>query len=348
MKDEQLNERQKKILNIIQEDFPIEEEPFEMIDKKLEFPSGTTLKEMKLLKNKGLIRQISPIYDTRKLGYKSTLVAFDIPQENLIEGVKIINSHPGVSHNYERTDSYNVWFTIAVPPEISLEKTIEILARESKAKRYMILPTLRLFKIGVKLDVAGTEGMYEESSSNTIRKEDSEFKPLPQDVMFIKITQKSIPIENKPFKFYTEKLNISFEEMKKKFSQFQEKGIMRRFAAILRHRKSGFSVNAMVVWKLPDGCDPQIIGEMLGSFRAVSHCYLRPSFPDFPYSLYSMIHTKTYEECNKIVEEMKTKTGLSEYKILISSREFKKVRIVYFSDAFDRWNKKYGLGPTSS
>lgn len=342
----ELSTKQKLILNIIQSDFPIEEEPFSEIDMRLDFEEGTTLKEVKYLKQIGLIRQISPIYDTVKLGYKSTLVAFKIPHNNLLEGVRIINRHPGVSHNYERGDEYNIWFTVAVPPQTSLERTIEILAQKSRAEKYMILPTLKLFKIGVKLDVAGTEGMYEESTSGDTSGEEQKSKSnilSDEDIEFIKITQQTIPLENRPFDKFCRALNMTFQKLKDKFFDFKKQGIMRRFAAILRHRKTGFSVNAMVVWKLPENSDAQKYAQILTSFRAVSHCYLRPCFPDFPYSFYTMIHTKTREECDNIVNEMKNKTGLTEYKVLISTREFKKIRLVYFTQAFDKWNRENGL-----
>lgn len=334
-----LTSEQKLILNTIQDDFPIEEKPFEFIDKKLNLKEGQTLREVKFFKQIGLIRQISPIYDTRKLGYKSTLVAFKVPPEQILHAARIINSHPGVSHNYERTDEYNIWFTIAVPPEMSLEETIKILAQKSGATKYMILPTLKLFKIGVKLDVAETDGMYE-NNPKTVVSNNSKYNLSREDIEFIKITQQTIPLEEKPFTAYCNKLNISFLNLKEKFKQLQEAGIMRRFAAILRHRNTGFTINAMVVWKIPPDEDATKYGNILASFRAVSHCYLRPSFPDFPYSLYSMIHTKSRQECDKIIDEMSNKTGLHDFKVLISTRELKKIRLVYFSDNIYKWYKE--------
>lgn len=342
----ELSQEQKLILNVIQDDFPIEEKPFHFIDKKLNLEHGRTLEEVKFFKQIGLIRQISPIYDTRKLGYKSTLVAFKVEPDKLMEATKVINGHPGVSHNYERTDEYNIWFTIAVPPEIPLEDTIKILAQKSGAKKYMILPTLKLFKIGVKLDVAETDGIYESARPTAAVKSQmpTEKKLSKDDIEFIKVTQETIPIEEYPFKKHCEELNITFNQIKEKFKELQEYGIMRRFAAILRHRNTGFSINAMVVWKIPQQHSPDKYGDTLASFRAVSHCYMRPSFPDFPYSLYSMIHTKSEEECNKIIDEMKTKTGLNDYKVLISTKELKKIRLVYFSDKIYRWYKKNSSG----
>lgn len=338
----ELTQEQKLILNVIQESFPIEEMPFHFIDKKLGLKEGQSLQEVIFFKQIGLIRQISPIYDTKKLGYKSTLVAFKVLPERVLEAARVINTHPGVSHNYERTDEYNLWFTIAVPPDISLEDTIKIIALKSNALKYMILPTLKMFKIGVKLDVAGIDGMYEEKTETEINhlKLANNYSLSKEDIEFIRVTQGTIPLEERPFKKFCKQLNISFTSLKERFKQLQEQGVMRRFAAILRHRNTGFSTNAMVVWKIPSVEEAEKYGNMLASFRAVSHCYLRPSFPDFPYSLYSMIHTKSEEECEKIISEMKSKSGLNDYKVLISTRELKKIRLVYFSDKIYKWYKE--------
>jgi len=104
---------------------------------------------------------------------------------------------------------------------------------------------------------------------------------------------------------------------------------MRRFAAILRHRQAGFTANGMIVWKIPeDNVDEK--GMKIASFPQVSHCYRRPVYPDWEFNLFSMIHARTIEAAEKIAKEISTVIGIKEYKILFSSREFKKERVRYF------------------
>ena len=151
--------------------------------------------------------------------------------------------------------------------------------------------------------------------------------------------QKDIEVVSEPFLEATKKLNISYDEYFALANEFKEAGVMRRFATILRHRKAGFNANAMSVWEAPEENAVEI-GEKLASFSAVSHCYLRPSFPNWRYNLFAMVHAKTQEESNALIEEMAKETGLTNYRKLYSTKEFKKQRIVYFSDAFKEWEER--------
>jgi DNA-binding Lrp family transcriptional regulator len=114
---------------------------------------------------------------------------------------------------------------------------------------------------------------------------------------------------------------------------------MRRFASILNHRKAGFSANAMVVWDI-DEKKSQDIGEIAASFSAVSHCYLRPQYPNWKYNLFTMIHGKTEDDTQKTIEDIANKIEYRDKMALYSSKEFKKVRIIYFSDEFENWEKE--------
>jgi DNA-binding Lrp family transcriptional regulator len=146
-----------EILSRIQKKFPLNEKPFKTIAKELSTSEDEVLKILNEEKQKGIIRQTSAIFDTKRLGYKSSLVAFVIEEKDIDKAVEILNSHPGISHNYERNHRFNIWFTIAVEPDslLGLEKTVEILADLTNAKDFIILPTIKLFKINVKLNTTG-------------------------------------------------------------------------------------------------------------------------------------------------------------------------------------------------
>ena len=107
------------------------------------------------VKDAGVLRQLSAIFDTRALGYGSSLVAAQIDPDRIDEAAAVISEHPGVSHNYKRNHRYNLWYTVAVPPGDSLEEHVDVLHRESGALVTRRLPTLKLYKIGVKLDMTG-------------------------------------------------------------------------------------------------------------------------------------------------------------------------------------------------
>lgn len=325
-----------EILSRIQRSFPLVAKPFESIAGELAMHEEDVLVLLKKEKENNIIRQTSAIFDTKRLGYTSSLVAFKIPQDRIDDAVSIINSHPGVSHNYERNHDFNIWFTIAVAPDSSLglEKSVAVLASLTKAESSIILPTLKLFKISVKLDTTGKDEKKEKVKK--AKHTDIELSPLHHAI--IRRIQYDIDIVSEPFKKIIDDLGIDYETFFSILEELQEAGIMRRFAAILNHRKAGFNANAMVVWDV-DEINGEAIGEKAAAFSAVSHCYLRPKYENWPYNLFTMVHGRTTEETNGIINEMAKEIDARSYRPLYSSREFKKVRIEYFTPEFEVWER---------
>jgi DNA-binding Lrp family transcriptional regulator len=141
-----------------------------------------------------------------------------------------------------------------------------------------------------------------------------------------------------------DRLGLSVEGLFDAAARLQRSGHMRRYAAILYHRKAGYRANGMAVWKVPVE-DVPIIGPRMASFRAVSHCYQRPVYPDWPYNLFTMIHAHTPDECQQIIDAIQTETGIAEYAVLYSTTEYRKARVRYFDPALDDWEAKHLLTP---
>jgi len=325
---------QDELLYKMQHAFPMTQKPFQALAAELDTTDQEIMTLVQKLKDDAIIRQTSAIFDTKRLGYKSSLVAFKVDEENIDKAASLINAHPGVSHNYLRNHDYNIWFTMAVAPDSSLglEETIAILAKQTEAEDAIILPTLKMFKISVKLDTTGKKAKKEKVKKVAFK----DIALTPQHIAVIKELQKDIAIVDEPFKEAIEKLNLSYNEFFTLAKELQESGVMRRFATILNHRKAGFGANAMSVWSVPEDRAEEI-GRDMADFSAVSHCYLRPSYPNWPYNLFAMVHAKTQEECDIIIDEMAKESGLSEYGKLYSTVEFKKQRLVYFDKAFEDW-----------
>ena len=326
-----------ELLFEMQNAFPMIERPFKAVAEKLNTTEEEVISLVQKLKNDKIIRQTSAIFDTKRLGYKSSLVAFKVDEDKIDQAAEIINSHPGVSHNYLRNHEYNIWFTMAVAPDskLGLEKTIEILKERTGAKDAIILPTLKMFKISVKMDTTGKRAKKEKVKKLAHK----EIELTPQHIAVIKELQKDISVVKEPFKEAAEKLGLSYDKFFEIANELKESGVMRRFATILNHRKAGFGANAMSVWAVPEEKGEEI-GREMAEFSAVSHCYLRPSYPNWPYNLFAMVHAKTQEECDTLIEEMAKESGLTEYGKLYSTVEFKKQRLVYFDDAFEAWEKE--------
>jgi DNA-binding Lrp family transcriptional regulator len=328
-----------EILSRIQKKFPLVAKPFEAIAIELGISEKEVLDILQEQKEEKIIRQISAIFDTKRLGYISSLVAFKIAEDKIDSAVKIINSHPGISHNYERNHEFNIWFTLAVAPDskLGLEKTLEILAKLTEASDYIMLPTLKLFKINVKLNTTGKDEKKEKVKK--VIHTDIELTKLHHDI--IARAQYNIDIVSEPFKKLIDELNIDYDKFFSILQELQNAGVMRRFAGILNHRKAGFSANAMVVWDVQEGEKGEEIGAIAAAYSAVSHCYLRPKYPNWQYNLFTMVHGKTTEETNGIIADMAKEIESKTHMPLYSSREFKKVRIEYFTPEFATWESKH-------
>ena len=303
--------------------------PFDAIAKKFDTTPEIIKEKLNNLKEIGVLRQLSAIFDTRKLGYTSSLVAMEIEHDKLEHVASQINRHPGVSHNYERDHQFNLWFTLAVPPGADLNSELEKFNVLKGIKKVRMLPTLQLFKIGVKLDMVDDKKHEVAPTEEKKEIKNIKFEPTEDDKDFIRELQKDMEIIDEPFVKAANNLGITEDELFSKMKHYESLGVLRRFAAILRHRQVGFTANGMIVWKVPEDRITSV-GETLGSFPQVSHCYERPTYDDWPYNVFSMIHCKTHDEAYDVAKTIQNQIDVNEYKILFSSREFKKTRVEYF------------------
>src|SRR5690349_9706059 len=152
-----LSDGDRKLLNLMQGSFPLEPRPYLRVGEQAGMTEEAVLARVQELIDARIIRQVTPIFDTRALGYSSMLVAAKVDPENPHRAARIINEHPGVSHNYLRNHDFNLWFTIATEPdsELGLEGTLAVLAERAGAESVRQLPTLRLFKIRMDLEMEG-------------------------------------------------------------------------------------------------------------------------------------------------------------------------------------------------
>jgi len=327
-----------EILSRIQKKFPLVAKPFKVIADEIGMDEDEVLSILQKQKSKNVIRQTSAIFDTKRLGYKSSLVAFKVAKEKISDAVKIINSHPGISHNYERNHDFNIWFTLAVAPhsKLGLDGTVSLLAKLTNADEFIMLPTLKLFKINVKLNTTGKDDKKEKVKKVV----HTEIEMTPLHHAIVRAAQYDIEMVSEPFKKIIDELDIDYDKFFSILKELEDSGVMRRFASILNHRKAGFNANAMVVWDV-DETKGEEIGAIAAAFSAVSHCYLRPKYPNWSYNLFTMVHGKTKEETDSIIAEMAKEIESKSHMPLYSSREFKKVRIEYFTKDMDEWEEKY-------
>jgi DNA-binding Lrp family transcriptional regulator len=338
----ELDDLDKRLLNLMQGSFPISRQPYQHVASAAGITEQEVMDRVQRLLDERIIRQITPIFDTRALGYSSMLVAAKVDPDNPWRAANVINAHPGVSHNYLRNHEFNIWFTIATEPDspLGLQGTLEVLARIAGAESIRQLPTLKLFKIRMDLEMEGGTDALSKAVEAAAPVE-IERQPYDEsDIAVIRALQGDMPVVSEPYAPAAGELGMTQERLLAHLEQMQERRLLRRVAAILFHRRAGFSANGMGVWKVPD---EQImeIGPRMAAFRGISHCYQRPTYQDWPYSVFTMAHGRSKEECDAILDSIADQTGVHERATLYSSTEFKKIRLLYFTQDYRAWEREH-------
>ena len=338
-----LDDVDRRLLNLMQGSVPIAPRPFEHVAALAGIAPEDAMGRVRRLLHKRIIRQVTPIFDTRALGYSSMLVAAKVDPEHPHRAAQVINAHPGVSHNYLRNHEFNLWFTIATEPDsaLGLEGTLAALAREAGAESVRQLPTLKLFKIRMDLEMEGDTGALASAAAEVA--EPVELDPQPYDeldVAVIRALQGDMAVVEQPYAAAAEEVGLSQQRFLEHLAGMQQRGLLRRVAAILYHRRAGFSANGMGVWKVPDERIAEV-GCRMAAVRGVSHCYQRPTYADWPYSVFTMAHGRSKQECDAVLDAIAAMTGIEERATLYSSTEFKKVRLLYFTDEFKAWEREH-------
>ena len=327
-----LDDTDRRILDLTQSDFPLVAQPYAVLAERVGTTVDDVLERLARLTAARIVREISAIFDSVRLGYRSTLATLSVEPERIVEAAEIVSAHSCVSHNYERNHTFNLWFTMTVPPGVSVESEVGRLAREARAADHLVLPALRRFKIGVDFDLGTRDNDDEGQSSTAPLPEADETPPMfsARDIQAIRALQWNLPLAPRPFERVAREFGLEESELLEQARRFLESGIMRRYAAVLRHQRVGYTSNGMGCWVIP----PERVeeaGRLAAAERAVSHCYERPAFPPrWPYNFLTMIHAGSDDEVRAVVERFRPDLRPTEYTVLFSRREFKKQRVRYF------------------
>ncbi len=338
------------LLDRVQRSFPLVSKPYEALGVGLGIAEGEVRERIGLLKERRQLRQISAIFNTGALGYRSSLVAMAVPDDQLESAAQVVNAYPGVSHNYLRPGTFNMWYTIAVPPGVALEEAVGELSEGAGGWPTIILPALRMYKLAVVLDVLdeGEADSAFDPVGQTVMEAKEAFHATSDNIRVVRCIQEDLPLVERPFALWAKSLQLGEEALLERIACWLNLGFIRRFAAVLNHRQVGFNANGMVVWTCPeDRIDG--FGIVLSSHAEVSHCYHRPAHLEWPYNLYAMVHGRTVDDCCRVAERLAEAIHLPEYRILFSTREFKKIRLkLFWEDPAQRESTATGAGRTIS
>ena len=337
----ELEHEDRLLLEEVQQDFPLVPRPFGVIGERCGLSEADAIGRIRILTSSGIIRDIAAILDAEKIGYKSTLVAAKVKPELVESLASKINLHPGVSHNYLRNHEYNMWFTLALHEGEDFQIEIESLIGTSDLSvnsnqgassgvNYLILPAIRKFKVRVGFRLSdSSRGQFRDEA---IRKTAAENRPLDElDRKLIALLQEHMEIVPDPWGRATHELSLSHEDLFTRIRFLKSIGAIRRISGVLRHRRIGFSANGMACFIVGEDAIEQA-GMRAAEFSEVSHCYQRRTYPDWPYSLFAMVHGKKRGQTDSIVREIAGAIGCSDYITLYSSKELKKERVKYFKE----------------
>jgi siroheme decarboxylase len=341
VKTQPLDRIDQELLNLVQVGFPVVPAPFAFLGERLDLSAVDVIERLDALKRNRIIRQISAIFDTRALGYRSSLVASRGPADRVDQVAAVISEHPGVSHNYRRDHAFNIWWTIAVPPTSSLEEHVDAVHALAGAEQTRLMQTIRMFKIGVDLDMTGTRPMDAKTTLPAYVASSKAGEPLDEhEIAILRELQEDIALIDAPFAAMASRIGTTEDDVIATFDRFVAEGRCRRFAAVLHHRQAGFVANAMSVWKVPEDRIADV-GMQMAGFAAISHCYQRPTYPDWPYNLFGMLHGRTKADCEEAADAIAHETGVSEHAMLYSTKEYKKVRVRYYTEDFFDWEREH-------
>jgi DNA-binding Lrp family transcriptional regulator len=321
---QEIDQRDRELLGALQNEIPLVSTPFALIGQAIDMSEKEVIKRIERLKRDGLVRQLAAQFDARALGYRSCLVAAKVDPERIDEAAATINAHPGVTQNYRRNNDFNLWFTIAVAPTstLGLDKTVELLGDEAGCDAVRPLPTLKQFK-----------GSSDADDSHG----DAELAALTAlEIESVRLLQRDLPLQPRPFEVLARTNNVAADDLLAAAKSLLKRGYIRRYGAVVPARKTGFGASAMGVWAVK-GDGVESVGVKMSQNKAVSHCYLRPVYDDWPYNLYTIVHARSVDECESIINDIAIDTGVDEKQALYPTREYKKARINLFSTEADEW-----------
>lgn len=312
---------EQKILEIIQDGFPLEERPYAALGRLLGVSEEEAFGCVERLRESGVIRRLGGVYDSRRLGYISRLCAGVVNEGMLESFAAAADKIPSITHNYVRSHAYNVWFTVIARSEAEIQETVRVLEAETGLHDAHVLSASRMFKINTVMKATASAQVTDKLVVDKMDSKGVEsFVPDAKDRRRINLLCQDIPHTKTPFT----DLGIDIAEIRADL----DRGIMRRFGAVLRHQQAGFDANAMVCLAV---ADTERAGALLAENSHVSHCYERAPFEGFPYNVYAMFHGQSEAELEQSIGSAVSALNGPDHAVLTSLKELKKTSFVYFA-----------------
>jgi len=334
-----MTELEKQLLQRIQLDFPVVPQPFALLAQQLHATEADVLAALADFKQTGVIRRLGALFDARRLGYVSTLVAAQASPAALGPFLADVQALPGVSHCYGRDHDLNAWFTLTMPNWDAVEQTLAGLWDKHEIETIYSLPARQLFKLRVYFPTSQS-GPTPAPPAQTKQPKQPQHVDLDQvptakltaeQIALVRFLQEDWPLVAQPFAALADQAGLDEESVLDQTKRWLADGTIRRLAAMVRHHKLGYNANALLVLAV----EPELIqaaGAHLATYQQVSHCYQRTPAPGWPYNLYAMLHARQRSHVLPLVEQMKQKIEPEDALVLFTTKEYKKESVKYFQE----------------
>lgn len=325
------NSTEAPALVALQRGIPITAAPFADLAATCGTDEAALIALAQALLDSGEARRFGAVFDARRLGYRSALCAIQVPPADLARVASIVAAVPGVTHAYERGRPPwpNLWFTLAAPAD-TFDRTLDALRADCAPYAIDELPALRRFKIDVIFDARTRD--RDERVEPRAQPHLNAAPVAPLDTAqqaIIRLLQGDIPLSPRPFAAAAGRLGMGEDALLSQLREWQASGILRRIGLLLRHREAGFKANGMCCWDIPEG-EILAAGRRVAAQPEVTHCYERPRTGRFPFTLYAMIHTPTWDATRALFERITRDAALPPGELLLSLTEFKKTSMRFF------------------
>jgi DNA-binding Lrp family transcriptional regulator len=342
-------EQSKELIYHLQCGIPLSKRPFADLAKRLSLTEEAVIEFLIDQRFGGNIRRFGGVFDARRLGYRSVLCAVRTQDEqHLQQIVSVLNSLPSVTHCYERgwpdelpldmvarpvgKDVPDLWFTVGALQQ-DFAGIMKRIGDAAVPSEMLVLPAEKRFKVEVIFDTREREESSNHNESREVPANSSDNLPDPclsdDERCIVQLLQGDVDVASRFFAKPATEAGMTEDTLLTILRSLSERKIMRRVAAIVMHRRIGFSANAMCAWSL-DSEKAGFAGEELASLPAVTHCYQRLPHPSFDYTLYAMIHADNWRKVHNMYGQLSHRIGSPPGLMLASLREFKKTSMQLF------------------
>lgn len=309
-----LSHADRQLLTLVQRAIPPVRRPYQALGEQLGLDEEEVIARLRAFKEAGLIRKLGPVFEPAALGLATELVAVQVAPEWAEAVGGAVAAYPEVTHCYLREHRINVWFAGVAPEALWFARAAEEIRGLAGVHGLWRLPTVRRFKIAVQFDLA--EVSAAPAAAGAVPR-------VPLTPEMIAVLQTDLPLVPEPFAEVATIHGRAAQDVLAALRSCLADGRIRRYGALVSHRRLGFTANAMVVMRVPEERIEEI-GTRLSASSDVSHCYQRPPFDGFPYSLYAMVHARDRARCLEIAGALMKEGGITEWAALFSTKEYRK------------------------